>query len=182
MVCLLAGHNRPQDVIAVADAANALKGFCYLHLLGMELCCVVKILEVAASTGAKVWAGSFCRVGMLLEGGEFAGLSISCRASPLFAAALGWLVSPECGKLKSLKHARLLSFSSECLWALAPQLPRCGQSIPFLTLSTLAVSCSPGKASANIVKPDSCLQIPWNQAKVSQQNILRLQVVSVAQD
>ena len=92
MVCLLAGHNGQQDVIAVADAANALKCFCYLHLLGMELCCVVKVLEVTASTGAKVRAGSFCRVGMLLEGSEFAGLSISCRAAPTVCSSF-WVAS-----------------------------------------------------------------------------------------
>ena len=81
MVRLLARHNGQQYVIAVADATNTLKGFCYLSLLGIELCYVVKVLEVAPSTGAKVRAGGVSRVGVLLESAYFAGFSITCRES-----------------------------------------------------------------------------------------------------
>ena len=77
MVCLLASHNGQQYVIATVDATNTLKGFCYLCLLGIELCCVVKVLKVAASTGAKVWARRVSRVGVLLDGADFAGFSIT---------------------------------------------------------------------------------------------------------
>lgn len=79
MVCLLASHNGQQYAIAVADAANTLKGFCYLRLFSIELRCIVKVLKVAAATGAKVRARRVSRVGMLLKSAEFAGFSITCR-------------------------------------------------------------------------------------------------------
>ena len=92
MICLLAGHNWQQYVMAAADATNALKGFCYLCLLGSQLRCVVEVLEVAASTGAKVRAGGVGRVGMLLESAYFAGFSIACIKDMQFCSCFRMIV------------------------------------------------------------------------------------------